>query len=455
MVSDRFSGMNRAFINPAYLFDSHYCLEFSPAIFHVGGQNNLFYFPRGRFNIDDLYREAIGRNGFSREDLMENEGTYAWGNQYLRMQGPSVGFRINEHHFSISTGYRSVGSGRHVPYHLIKFALEEFEFPPLQDIPVFEDIPMHIYGIGWLEIGASYATLIYDGGSSFWAAGITLKGLFANYGIALSSEAINYEISSSRHLTITNSSATLHAAIPVDYQTREINPTGNWAMGRGYQLDLGVSYTHDLTDLRGRNRKRLNHLPDFPNYRYKVGFSLLDVGNIRLTRNIRQFIMDDATLFWENPQLNTFDNADQFFSELDSRLETGTITRIENEPFRVYLPTAVSLQGDYHVSGNFFAYAFITQNLPHSGFKVARPSQLGFVPRLETPFFSLMLPITLLNYELPRMGMAARVGPVTIGAEQPGGLFNTNDFYGLDFYIALRWGILDCGARYRGNPCFN
>jgi hypothetical protein len=154
-------------------------------------------------------------------------------------------------------------------------------------------------------------------------------------------------------------------------------------------------------------------------------------------------------LTWFNAHWEDYDNLNQLLDTLEGNLVSGEIILRDGEPFWVGLPTAASLQFDYNLGSGFFAYAFLVQDLPLMRNRVARASQLGIVPRYETRWFSFAVPITFYDYYKPRLGFSMRLAFLTIGTEQPGGMFHVNDLDGMDFYFSITWGIENC---YRRNP---
>ena len=457
VVSDNMAGSNRGIINPAALFDSPNCLDISIASANFSIQNNYFYMPRGTFSFRDLayfdntYLLEPG-NYFSVRTGKKSMNV----RQNLRLQGPSVLFRYGNHSFALVSAARGVSSVKRVPDHVLNFLTEGLSFAPQHNVEFNESRPFSIASAGWTELGLSYATRLNKALAESIVAGIAAKYLWGYHGLSVRSDDLEYMVNDARHVNFSRFNATGLASLPIDYMSNEFTGYQNRAIGRGFSFDVGISYTlNDEGVLPGR-RDLTNFKTPYVTYKYRLGFSLLDIGAMRIKENTRRVEFDNLNLAWPNPDWSNYSNLDAFVLDLRQNISSGEIISIQGQDFWLYLPMAASIQFDYHLGKNFFGYIFMVKDLPIFRNRVARSSQLGIVPRYETRWFALALPVTLHEYRKPRLGLSVRLAFLTIGTEQPGGMFNINDADGLDFYFSLTWGLKNCQFRKRSaNPCLN
>jgi hypothetical protein len=457
IVSDRYSGVNRGIINPALLYHSPNCIDFSLVTAHIGGQNNYLYLPAGEFRAGDFIR--------FRSRILENYDTYFSERQqeelyngylYGRLQGPSVRFRYNNHVFAFTNALRTLSSANRIPGHMVRFARRGLTYSPQHDIIYTEPRPFQMATMGWLEAGLSYATELASQRSYSLTAGASARLLLPYHAASARSDELDYFVTPQRNVFINRFDYEAYVALPMNYNTPEFTGTDNLIRGSGFSFDLGISYTQNSKNFRKKGRDRLYTASRDEPYNYQISFSLLDIGFVNMTQNTRYNSFEEVELVWENPQPETYNNFGNMLDEMEEGLISGEIIRTAGESFRMYLPTAASIQADYNLGNNFYTYFLWVQDLPLAKTRVSRPSYLGFIPRYETRWFSISLPLTLHEYRLPRAGVAFRLGFLTIGAEQAGGILNINDMDGMDVYFSIQWGFENCKlTRRKTNSCIH
>ncbi len=445
VTTDRYTGVNRALLNPSYLSDSPFCFHLSLVTANLGLQNNYFYIPAGRFTIADLFDENA--------DMYRDPGGYfsetqPYNNlkafQYARVQGPSFLLRYNDHTFAFVNSLRTATFARNVPSHLMRFATEGLSYTPQHNIDYDQTPPFSAGTLSWAELGISYGTTFSNHPGHNYSFGAKASYIQAYHASIFNADELEYMVSDDRDISIYNFTSTAHSAIPMDYDENEFTGLEKLFRGKGVSFDLGISYTQKLKPPQRKSMKRLYTLPDYEPYVYRLGFSLLDVGFVHMNQNTKSLEFDQANTLWGQAQTTDLENIDEFVSNLQSQLHSGEIHLEDDKSFRVFLPTAASLQADYNLGNNFFAYGLWVQDLPLVANRISRPSYLGFIPRYETRWFTFALPVTLYEYTKPRIGASLRIGVLTIGAEQPGGVMHINDLEGFDFYFSINWGIKQC-----------
>ncbi len=456
ITTDRFSGINRSYTNPASIYYSPHCIDISFLSGNLGLQNNFLYIKRNDirtadfFNLNSmLYDDPLGYSQ-RRRDVNQIRAK-----QYLRLHGPSFLFQYKNHSFGFTNGLRTVGYAADFPVHIVNFYQEGLSYIPQLDIPYDEPGAFDAASMGWAEVGISYATSVLKYQDYSVAAGITVKRLWGHHAALVHSDALQYVIKQDREVVVNNINSTAYFSLPINYQTMQSTGLDQIAKGKGLSFDLGISYVKARRAGEQRLIRKSGLNTRIMDYDFYLGFSLLDIGAIRFRQNTKKIELNDVEFAWEDPYFGDYQNIDELLSDMENRLIAGSYTSEEGNDLWFYLPGAASMQFDYHVGKNIFTTLLWMQDLPLAARRVSRPSYVSLVPRYETRWFTLSLPFTLQEYTRPTLGISARFGFLTIGSGQPGGLLQLYDLEGLDFYFSLQWGI-DCSkTQGNGNHCLD
>ena len=125
--------------------------------------------------------------------------------------------------------------------------------------------------------------------------------------------------------------------------------------------------------------------------------------------------------------------------------------------FSVGLPTALSVQMDFHTAKNLYIGGFWIHPLKITGNTMRRAGQIAVVPRYETRYFEVNIPVSIYDYKYPRIGLSARLWFFTIGTERLGTWLGLADLNGLDIYASVKINLGEkgvCRSR-RNSACQN
>ncbi|MDC3252767.1 DUF5723 family protein, partial [Crocinitomicaceae bacterium] len=311
--------------------------------------------------------------------------------------------------------------------------------------------------MSWLEYGLIYSQVLKDNGAHFLKMGGKAKWL-----VGYSAAYMN--TSNFRYSLLDNDTANLiqgdfsygHSTGIVNELGGEISRNGPFGLPEsaskfGLGLDLGFvyewrpnwkEYKYDMdgeTNLWVRNQNK---------YKLKVGASLLDIGGMKFTKGglSKDFSVNSSSNF----NVNTFQSANSIveFDSILNNLMTNNSDWEENEgtgnTFFMQLPTAFSLQIDYHIYKWFYLNAtgminIQNRNNPH---RVRRANQFSITPSFDQAWFGLHLPMSINKYSGFKTGIGARLGPVTIGVTDFRALFATGEVQGAEFYAGMRIPVL-------------
>lgn len=429
--NDNFAGINSTLLNPSghmttpfnwdvNLIEGHsfilnnYAYYVNSSILSLATNDEPFvYGPNNRLrdkplegNTLDFYDDDADRYLFAHGGIM----------------GPSFFVRLNSNHalglisrvrFSTSLD----GIPNEISYYKFNSLLEEEQFT-IQET--------NVGGLFWSEIGLNY---LYqrETGNGLFGFGVTLKYLNGYEGAYVYNEdpitlfntpgdSLRVETGSVNYAYTTTS-------------TESSDFTGSTqSNGSGFAADIGVSFAG------GQN--------DYSGYKWKLGVSLLDVGQITFNQNAQaHFIQTDTTVDFGGPEYRAYDRIEETEDALRyfsfQILGDSMASRVGNE-FSMWLPTAASIQFDYAVANHIMINTTLVTGVPLGRKAVRRSTLIGVTPRYESRWLSLALPITYYNFDEIRYGLAARLGPFFIGTDDLGHFVSRSDLNGADFYAGIK-----------------
>ncbi len=343
------------------------------------------------------------------------------GNLATQFVGPSLMLRLGElSSLAFFTRARVALHARDVPPSLGYY---EYNYQPFEEALLVESFNISV--LSWSEIGFNFAYQTYTdyGEASF---GVSLKAL-QGY------EALYLRNNSDFELTQLRNNRLQGTAVDFSYgfASSGLDSGDTWQLqrhGAGLGLDLGTVFTFGDEDEGA--------------YRLKLGASLLDLGFIRFTRAAQQHAIRTSDL--EEVILDDYHNISGA-EDLDSILQIFS-RQLLNDPsaslqansFTMWLPVGISVQADLQVLPSLFVNATIVQGVPLGKTAVRRTSVAALTPRMESRWFELAVPVSLLNWRQVRTGVAARVAFFWFGTEDFTSIFQKSNFDSTDFYVAIK-----------------
>jgi len=357
--------------------------------------------------------------------------------------GPSFSIARGDDAFGFRTAFRSVVSGRQIPYEIVPFSYEGLNYEPQHNINYNDDV-MRITGMGWTEIGFSYARTIQRRGPGHITAGITAKFLLGMAGSYLDIQNLDYIVNNDSTLNIRNVRGELGYAV-----SEEGGPLFN---GKGFSVDVGVIYEKKSRGYSSYRAKKICKNP-YEDYKYRLGFSLLDLGFMNFSSNAQQHQYNDVGTFWQNVDTVNFRGIDPFLRMISEEFYGDPDASLSSNRIKMILPAAFSMQFDYHYRKQWYLNASLVQAVMNAKSNIYRPAQLSITPRYETQHLEFSMPISLYDYRYPRIGLAARFWFFTIGTDKILGFFNVTDFTGMDIYVSLKFNFLKGKCRKSSYHC--
>ena len=345
--------------------------------------------------------------------------------------GPSLVFKIKENHsVGIFTNMRAALSTLNVPN---EFSYYKYDNWPLNE--PFSVQPFDGTFMSWSEIGLNYAVKIPNS-LGYMGLGINVKrltgyeaGYLENLQPWTHTKLINDTIivgNSQGHYGLTNSNL-------------NGNDNGITSTGKGFGFDLGfVQVIQEYED----------------GYKWRIGASILDIGSINFNKNAQTHTVTNSGEFklaLDEFNFNYSEETDEFLQYFSEQALGDSLASQTSNSFKLALPTAVSLQADYSFNKHVYLNGSFIHRLPTGKLNPRRSSLLAVTPRFEHRWFSASMPVSFLNWQKMQVGLAARLGFLVIGSDKIGSLIAKSDYYGTDFYVALKVNPFNLGLFDGGN----
>lgn len=461
VVNSNYAGINSSLINPGLMADSKHWLDINFITMDAFAENNSFYIPHEEVYFLEIFSPAAD---FGDEQPVLKD-TYAkkqplHASFSTRIELPSFMLNLGQQAFGFQMSVRGAGSMRGVGYQTSKFLYEGIDFDPQQD-QYLELRNMKSAALSWAEFGLTYSRIFSQFTDNQWSAGITLKKIQGLGGAYFSSPYSNYIVYDDSTLAVEEFDAEFAASMPLDYSDNGYSSANGISLGNGWAVDLGLVY-QKKRDGNGLIRFKIPCEQKWSSYKYKLGVSILDLGYVKFKDNAFVYSFDNAQTYW--PGFDRFDpqSVDGLRNEVSARFAHGLSP--DKTSFSMGLPTALSLQYEWHPAGYWFYNVTFVQPTPLFRNSVVRPVQLSFTPRYEKRRFELSVPLSVMDWNRFRFGVAVRFLNITVGTDYFSSWTGWFDLYGSDIYFSWKKSLskgyckrgpseFHKGKRYYKNAC--
>lgn len=464
-VHSNYSGITGAQINPTAIVNSKLYFDLNLIGIHLNVDNNFIYLARDEYK----FTRFLSMNAeFPEHEVrvsptkVENRMYYDYYNENLKQAytqikvfGPSFMYAKNDKAIGLSTSVRNIVSADDIPYEIAKFGAEGFDYYPQHRIRYLDYNDFRAGGMSFAEIGLSYAQVIHKQFVNHWTAGVTLKYLMGFGGAYWYVDNVDYMMPNGDTLVLFNGNGEAGISLPVDYADNDVHFPDQLIKGSGIGADIGITYQRKV---RGHTNKRYAACEQpFEDYFFKVGFSLIDFGYVNFKKNLRNIRLTDAEGTWYDFTNQNIETVDELFTSMSNAFGGTPNVVTSSEEFKVFLPSAASVQFDYRVNERMYVNSTLVMPLIISKSNLVRPTTLSVTPRWERDNFELAVPVTLYNYMYPRIGLSARFSKVVVGTDKIGGFFGFHHFTGMDFYVMVKLSLIkgNCIGKGSGASCAN
>jgi Family of unknown function (DUF5723) len=413
--------VNTMLINPANMVDSRAFVDVNIVAFSVFARNNLAYLNGKSFNFANA--KNIQMPEFNRANAPYSV------HADVSLRGPSVVFAVRKHSFGLVTGFRSVTDVRGISKELGFSITNGFQYKPMLGVTQHVQ-KLRATSLNWMETGISYGTILSRRGDMITEFGMTVKRLYGVAGVGVRIDDWTYQVSDSSNLETFNLSGEYAFNDPGTTNPSIVN-------GKGWGMDMGVMF-------KVRFKESSEYTPHNPctdgDYRYRFGFSVLDVGAIKFKAPFYRNKFDET----EQNQWNDFNSVTvNDLSGVDSLLNVGlgvSKRTADQTKFKMMLPTGLSAQFDYNLGHGFYCYSMIMGGMPwRNRLGAQRASFLAVVPRWERKRFEVSMPLSLYEFKSPQVGLMFRISSFVVGSDNLGWLLFKQNIYGVDFYMSMKF----------------
>ncbi|MDX2003436.1 MAG: DUF5723 family protein [Chitinophagales bacterium] len=433
-VNSNYSGVNGVFLQPASIVDSRFKVDINLIGFQNTFSNNYVTFYRDR--LIDYNSDLDFQDNYTYIDTFGTDQKYVYLNNMVQL--PSISFNINRKNaLAFTVRSRTHVNLDNVDPALARLAWEGLDYPPLWRTQLNNEA-FSAQFMSWLEYGITYGREIFQIKNHYLKAGVSLKLLQGLGSAFMYADNLNYNFTNDDTLSIfqtqvryghSNNFEFDDAADRIKYKF-EASPTVGFDMGVVYEWRKDESeYTYDLDGETGLSRRDLNK------YKLKVGFSLLDIGNLKFTKGDQSadFVADIRN--WD---ISDFDI--ESVSDLNDTIASRFgFTPTDDREYHMNLPTSISLQVDYNLWKGFYVNgtAFVSFKQKNDADKLRSQSVFSITPRFEHRWFDFGLPLSYTTDKEFRMGVGLRLGVLVIGTDDLIS-FAKKEVQRNDFYVALK-----------------
>jgi hypothetical protein len=426
-----YAGLNGALLNPASTasaFAPHWEVNVLSA--HAYLANNVAYFENANYfklsNAKTIYPNPSLGLGESetKADLYYNFYTDN-PNKFLTLDVaamlPSFLIQLEgRHSVGLFFNSRTMFSSRDLPS-ISNISI--YNAAPI-GVPIKVE-PFQLTAFSWGEMGLHYAHQLESAdGSGTWALGVTVKYLQGFQGFYLNHANTSSVTKKDDNTLLFSDSLNIQVGATTNSQSAFLSNNAS-----GFGVDLGAEYSFSDGE---------DEVPAL-----RIGLAMLDLGQLNVGGSNSVVHSFSAKRAFEL-QKNQFDQLDQNqpFDDAFARLSQATYGTASasrrGSSFSITLPTTLSIQADVRLATDWQLTGVLQQRLLRTGIGVQRDNILAISPRWETEHYGAWLPISLVNSEQLRLGLAARVWWLTIGTDHLLGFFGSGNFNGFDFYAALK-----------------
>jgi hypothetical protein len=458
ITTSNYAGSTGALLNPSSIITSKLYMDINIATADVFIQNNYAYIHKEDYSLFQYISKSpefpkYGPDEMPFDHYTDKKDKYVYSSELVK--GPSFMISAGRHAFAFHTGARAVTSVNGLPYDIANFSYYGLDYTEQHNI----NYTSSNYGAASMvigEVGLSYAYAFRKISMEDWSAGITVKRVFAAAGGYLRANDLDYIVLNDSTINIKNLNAEVGYSLPFDYDNNDFPDDGPRIKGGGFGFDLGVTFQNKILSYQ---KKRITQLcrQRYIDYSYKIGISIIDLGYVNFKTNAQLQVFEDVSKYWINIDTLNYYNLNELTRTLSYELYGDENASLAANKIKMYLPTALSIQGDYKIYKNWYAGGVFIQPLRLGKSFIRRPAQIVLVPRYETPHMEFALPVSLYDYNYPRVGASFRYHFLTVGTDDILGLMGVTNFTGLDFYVALKINFRkgNCGRYNRNVPCEN
>ena len=408
-------------INPTNTLDNKVWLDVN--IIGVGTYlyNDYVFLPKDEFSLVPHFVQGKEWPNYQYDPGTDRKSGF----QDADIQFVSFATQFKEHGFGFSSRARTYADFRRITPEVATLIAQGTENYSDYYDQIISANKMFMNQMAYTEFAFSYSNMFYHFAHKTMGAGITAKYLVGITGAGIRIDEIDYNVQN----PVNSDFLALNGAVGYAAPT---GVNGN-STGSGFAVDLGFVYKktlHNVTHYEPYSEASACQPYD---YKYKITAAIIDLGYIAYKRDAILYdiesTMNSATLTGNE---FTFDGFGSFASQ--------NFNSTSSPSFTMLTPAALNLGLDV----NYENYYFLSAQVMHGFFRtnalgVKRPDVWALSGRYQRKWYEGSAVLSLYDYDNLRLGVAFRLGYLTVGSDKLLSFFNVRDFYGTDAYFNLRF----------------
>lgn len=359
----------------------------------------------------------------------------------VTMYGPSFLINYRKHSFGLLTSFKANSSSVNLPGEIITFLLKGVGAADIQGKTVKLNT-MTSGSLVYTDIGLNYSYEITNNFKSTSRLGITahyLNGINSLIFEDMGKTTWNF-IGDSTILTTSGNFRYNYAATKSAVYSELLE-----SRGKGFAFDLGYSYTRKKKGRPTRitvcpNIRYGGKIREYQEYKWKLGVALMDIGYIKFDNQAVSNSYENVNGPVRNLDLAFYGG---LFS-LDRALRfnfngTPNVIYKTDNSFTHFTPMRLNAQFDYYYSNHLFFNVSASQRInPPSIHSMHYPNIISASVRYEELRYEIGLPISLIEYQYPVVGLNFRIGPFYMGTNHLPEIIGLKKIKGVDVYMGLK-----------------
>ncbi len=450
-ANSNYSGISGVHLNPAYAVDSRYKIDINLVGFGVNAFNNYVGLKPGALfhNGNDFPRfrdSTFSDNYLTVNDGAPNKAVFL--NSHFSF--PSVLVTIDRKSaIGFNWRVRNYVNVDGVEPELAQLMYNELIYPSLWATE-FDNEKLSIQNNVWAEYGLTYGRVIKDDGKHYMKVAGTaklLQGLGAMY---LYAENLKYEFHNDSTVTLIASDVQYGHSTNYDFTNSSFKYKFFSKFSMGFDLGFVYEWRPEAEDAHHEKYKYDMDGESNLWYRYKtpyklrLGVSVMDLGSVRYNKGA---MSGNFHADYDSLNINDFQFGANPVADFDSTLLSHFTQNTDEGSFNMNLPTAISVQADYHIWGDFYINmtSYIAFQFTKNPNKSHDITTISLAPRWDHKWFGASVPFSWNATGNTQFGGMVRLGPIVIGtnnlASVMGYLKNgesKKDIYGADIYALVK-----------------
>lgn len=439
LIQSNYNGINALSFNPAASVNTRTYAEISPVSAGFALDNTFLFFHPETFRWTALLKRKpeypVPKNSDKGLDY-RNSSTNVYGHLVASLNGPSALLAGHRHSVAITTGIKSVASTTNLPYDLALLMYEGLDYQPLHEKRIVAS-NVKSGELAWSEIALNYATVLHENRMGRLSAGANFRKLFGISGSCIHINRLDLMVINRYTVSFQNVNAYAGFSLPVNYDNNDFILWNDFFRGSGSAADIGIMYRRNRNVSYLRSWGKTCEVP-FEEYVYKVGLSVINLGQVKFVKNALEHRISDASVIWQSIDTVEYTNINNLIGQINEVFfHDPQYSLTNNNAVALNLPAAINFFGEIQYYPRWY-FSVLTQcPIPSSNIPVNLPSSLIMSLRYESDDYEFSLPVLLYRMNKPYIGLYLRYKYLSIGCHRPEKFLKLNEIDGADFYVSF------------------